>query len=121
MKLRQNATKEEKAAYNKWYHKDRLKRDPNYRILLRKANRLKRKKKQLWWHEFKKQFKCSRCPENDSACLDFHHLNPKDKQYTLGTAVTNLGLSEAKVWEEISKCEVLCANCHRKEHRYGKP
>ena len=54
---------------------------------------------------------CSCCNEKEHACLDFHHLDGKDKNVS-----AMLGMSDSKVEEEISKCVVLCANCHRKVH-----
>lgn len=58
---------------------------------------------------------CSRCPEKDPCCLDFHHEDPKIKKFALAVAAWK-HTSEAKVIGELAKCVVLCANCHRKEH-----
>lgn len=58
---------------------------------------------------------CERCGEKHPACLDFHHRDPSEKQFSLNTAKRR-GYTLAMVREEIAKCEVLCANCHRKEH-----
>lgn len=58
---------------------------------------------------------CTRCPESDSRCLDFHHVDPKSKSFSLGSSVAR-DSSEAKLREELAKCVLLCANCHRKEH-----
>jgi len=58
---------------------------------------------------------CTRCPENHIACLDFHHLNPEDKDINVSQAVS-AGWSFERIQQEIAKCEVLCANCHRKLH-----
>lgn len=51
------------------------------------------------------------CGETEMACLDFHHLGDKDK-----TISQMRGMSDKRVLEEIAKCIVLCANCHRKVH-----
>jgi hypothetical protein len=56
---------------------------------------------------------CSRCDEDHPAALDFHHIDPATKSFNLNRAGRH---SDAKVLEEIAKCIVLCANCHRKEH-----
>lgn len=59
-----------------------------------------------------KEVGCSLCPETFAPCLEFHHTRDKDhiisKMHKLG--------SLAKVKEEIAKCVLLCANCHRKVH-----
>lgn len=54
---------------------------------------------------------CQHCSEQDLCCLDFHHLSGKDFNVSeMGGRNDNL------VIEEIRKCVVLCANCHRKAH-----
>lgn len=58
---------------------------------------------------------CVRCGESRVACLDFHHVDPSTKRFALATA-RNVGLSLETILEEIKKCIVLCANCHRVEH-----
>lgn len=64
--------------------------------------------------EVKKQG-CSKCPEKHSACLDFHHVDPSTKVYGISVLVNcNFGLETIK--QEIEKCILLCANCHRKLH-----
>lgn len=55
---------------------------------------------------------CSRCSEKDICCMDFHHLHDKDIEIA---KLIKLG-SMKRLVKEISKCIVLCANCHRKEH-----
>lgn len=43
--------------------------------------------------------------------LDFHHLVPEDKSDNVGTIISR-GNWKA-LYDEIAKCVVLCANCHR--------
>lgn len=47
--------------------------------------------------------------------LDFHHKNPKNKDFTI---CTSLNKSWANIKAELDKCELLCANCHRERHDY---
>ncbi len=68
-------------------------------------------------NEIKEVSKCSRCPEDDIACLDFHHEGNDIKEFNLADAITN-GYSIDKIKKEIEKCIVLCSNCHRKLHFY---
>lgn len=65
--------------------------------------------------DIKSKLGCSRCPERDPVCLNFHHKDPKTKSGQLADAI-NEGWSKKKILDEIAKCEVLCANCHLKEH-----
>lgn len=72
-----------------------------------------KKQRQIWLTEYKKTLVCSRCPENFWACLDFHHRDPATKEFTIRDGAS---YSQERVLAEITKCDVLCANCHRKEH-----
>lgn len=60
--------------------------------------------------------KCSRCGYcYNIAALDFHHLDPNEKEFNLDSRrFSNTSLE--KLEKEISKCALLCANCHREEH-----
>lgn len=51
-------------------------------------------------------------------CLDFHHKDLALKSYNIAAmARGKLGEGKKKrILEEIAKCDVLCANCHRKLH-----
>jgi hypothetical protein len=57
---------------------------------------------------------CIKCPEKDLRCLDLHHRDPAEKSFGFGEQM--YGVSVARLEAEIAKCDVLCANCHRKEH-----
>lgn len=45
--------------------------------------------------------------------LEFHHLDPSTKEHTI-SRMTNY--SEKVIRQEIEKCVMLCANCHREVH-----
>jgi hypothetical protein len=45
--------------------------------------------------------------------LEFDHIGD-DKKFNISDAVRK-GYSMKKLTEEIAKCEVRCANCHRKK------
>lgn len=68
-----------------------------------------------WLAEFKAASACARCGEDHPATLDFHHRDPAAKDFNLSN-VSAYGWSLERIQAEIAKCEVLCANCHRKEH-----
>jgi hypothetical protein len=44
---------------------------------------------------------------------DFHHINPSEKDIEVAKL---FHLSFLKVFEELKKCILLCANCHRRIH-----
>lgn len=72
-----------------------------------------RKEFKTWWKNYKKNFKCSDCPEDHPACIDFHHVK-SDKIENISTLVVEC--NREKLLAEIDKCIPLCANCHRKRH-----
>ena len=47
--------------------------------------------------------------------MDFHHIDPSEKDFGLGSTRANI-----KSWDsivsEIKKCVLLCARCHREVH-----
>ena len=58
--------------------------------------------------------KCTKCGyDKHLAALEFHHLDPKQKDFTLGKVLNRKWSSIVK---EIEKCILLCSNCHRIEH-----
>lgn len=58
--------------------------------------------------------KCEVCGYSKcSAALEFHHLDPKEKEFSIGG--TNYHKWDDLV-PELDKCQLLCANCHREAH-----
>lgn len=55
---------------------------------------------------------CVQCGEARPECLEFDHIDPTSKVAAVSTMVYRRE-SREKVLEEIAKCQVLCANCHR--------
>ncbi len=56
---------------------------------------------------------CVMCNESDIRVLEFDHLDSSRKVFTVSQAV-KLGYAWEDVLVEISKCQILCANCHKK-------
>jgi hypothetical protein len=83
-------------------------------ISLKEKKRLYIQQRREWFNEFKKTLKCIKCGEDHIACLDFHHRDPKQKEFSIAGAVSHS--NKEKVIKELEKCDVLCANCHRKHH-----
>jgi hypothetical protein len=67
--------------------------------------------------DYFKTHPCADCGETDPIVLEFDHL--RDKQFAIGPHLVR------RPWKvilaEIEKCEVVCANCHRRRtaHRRG--
>jgi len=78
-------------------------------------NKKNKKKGRDWFTEYKSQLSCKTCGENHPACLDFHHKDPSKKDVEVSKIVSNT-FSIEYIMKEIEKCDILCANCHRKYH-----
>lgn len=59
---------------------------------------------------------CKICGYNKNlAALEFHHLDPKKKSFILD--MRNLAnRSEDLIKKELTKCNMICANCHAEIH-----
>ena len=80
-----------------------------------KAHVQKRKKEiKAWFQRYKEGLSCSKCGENHPAIIDFHHKYGK-KEGGISKMVAD-GYSIVRIEKELSKCIVLCSNCHRKIH-----
>jgi hypothetical protein len=60
--------------------------------------------------------KCAICEyERSVSAIDYHHLDPKEKDDLLSKAMAN-GHAWSKIVEEARKCTILCCRCHRELH-----
>ena len=64
--------------------------------------------------------KCHRCHNSYESCVyDFHHKNPEEKKFSIATLIAKSIRNESKkqeLLEELNKCIMVCANCHRCIH-----
>ena len=60
-----------------------------------------------------------RCGFKHPAAIDFHHRDPKEKEFTVSQMLRR-GKTEKQMLKEIAKCDTLCANCHRIHHHDEK-
>jgi len=84
--------------------------------IVKARNKIYLQERRKWYNEYKQTLKCSKCGENHPACLEFHHQNPKEKEFGISEALRQLNLGKEDILKEIDKCEVLCSNCHKKLH-----
>ncbi len=58
--------------------------------------------------------KCERCGYDKCIqALEFHHLDPTQKEFNLST-LRGGAIKHSLI--EIEKCILLCSNCHKEEH-----
>ncbi len=66
-------------------------------------------------NSYKMKLGCSICGyKRCAAALEFHHLED-DKETTISILVRDRA-SMKRLDDEMNKCSVLCANCHREQH-----
>ncbi|OOR66058.1 hypothetical protein [Bacillus mycoides] len=63
--------------------------------------------------------KCIKCGLEhggmNTPAFDFHHVDPNSKNFNVNmNSINHYSLS--KLEEEVNKCELICANCHRIHH-----
>lgn len=62
---------------------------------------------------------CNDCKHEYPDCvMEFHHLDPNSKDFDWSKMRLR---SSAVIEEELSKCVMLCANCHRIRHSLFYP
>ena len=80
------------------------------RARIRKAAVKVLRQDQLYEHLF--DLYCENCGINDIRVLEFDHIDSNTKEFGIAKGV-NTGYSWERIQNEIAKCRVLCANCHR--------
>lgn len=106
--------KEARKAYNKAYQKKHYEANKKYYKDKAKAhNRNQRKWNREYVRRVKSMRGCFDCGEKNPVVLEFDHVRD---QKTMNIAdMVNQSYGVDKIKSEIRKCEVRCANCHRKE------
>lgn len=86
-------------------------RSPRYNAQMSIINARARRKKRLWIREYKASLGCTDCGNMDHRVLDFDHRDRSSKSFGISSMVERVGF--ATLMEEIQKCDIRCANCHR--------
>ncbi len=105
----------QKTQKNKWYARNQ----PNERERLRKQKADNKATAQAFVWEYLLTHPCVDCGESDRRVLEFDHVRG-EKRTAISTMIRN-NSSLKTIQDEIAKCDVRCANCHRRRHykEYG--
>lgn len=101
---RRGTCRECRSEYRKQWRKD----NPEIHVA-QETRRIKRVRE--WQNSLKTP--CIVCGEKEPVALDWHHLDPNTKTFTIGP---HFNRAKSLILAEIQKCVCLCANCHRKVH-----
>lgn len=108
-------TTEGKRYYKNQEKRKRIMRESYYRHRDRRIKEVKERELKL--KQFLSQYKafkgCFHCGIHEPLVLEFHHVRPEEKVNAVSRLIKR---GSFKILEdEIAKCIVLCANCHRLE------
>jgi len=93
------------------FHKEHYQQNKDYyKKKSVKHNKIYRKRNMQFVIDYLKLHPCIDCGETDPIVLEFDHRGEKD--YNVSKMST---LSLALMCKEIAKCDVRCANCHRRK------
>lgn len=104
------------AAYQRTYYQERTARDEAFRVRNRETRQARRaalvleNRSRVWGYLV--AHPCVDCGEADPVVLEFDHRVPSEKAFSIGDALFRRAW--AQVEAEIVKCDVRCANCHRR-------
>ncbi|MEK7458262.1 MAG: hypothetical protein AAB612_02135 [Patescibacteria group bacterium] len=90
------------------------KNKPYYLKKAKKRNVRLRKTEHAYVLRFLRSHPCVDCGETDIVVLEFDHRNQFDKDYEVSQMIQRR-MPANKIIDEISKCDVRCANCHRRK------
>lgn len=94
----------------KAYDRERYKTVDKERKTRNRNLQMERKRELLW--NILSQSQCAHCGNNDPEVLEFDHRQPSDKMHNISEIMWSHSWDSIK--KEIDKCDILCANCHRK-------
>jgi hypothetical protein len=102
-------SKSKRRKYNKeWKNKNKTKQ--------KEYNAKWKAKLKEWYFNYKSSSPCVICGESRAVVLESHHMEPKNKSFTLYEGVAS-GISIRRLEIEATKCIILCANHHRLHHK----
>lgn len=85
------------------------------RYCYRKTKNDLKEKRRGWINAYKEDRGCFKCGIRDYRVLDFHHKDESIKSFGISEYYYHQ-YDEQKLKNEILKCDVMCANCHRILH-----
>jgi hypothetical protein len=71
-----------------------------------------REERTLYLISYFSEHPCADCGETDPIVLEFDHLDANAKSFNIGNALSYRNWES--ILREIEKCQVVCANCHRR-------
>lgn len=80
-------------------------------------SKIKTNERHMILAKYKESHGCKKCGLKKYYLLDFHHIDPSQKSFSVSQRKSR---KMESIMEEIKKCVVLCSNCHREFHYLEK-
>lgn len=94
------------------YSKKHYESNPEYyKSKAHKYDSHQRNRQYVW--DYLKEHPCVDCGEPNPVVLEFDHRNPEEKETNVSNLISRYSFK--RLLAEIEKCDVRCANCHRKK------
>ena len=95
--------------------RERISRTPQEQLALNATyKRAARRAVRIKALEYVAEKGCCDCGTHDPRVLEFDHIDPAEKHSTVARLLGDgFGWGSEKLRQEIRKCRVICANCHR--------
>ena len=85
-----------------------------HKLVTRTKRKEERRQQTDYLNKIKTKYGCQLCDEHEPCCLEFHHCSG-EKEFNIADS-RMMGVGFVKLKNEVSKCVVLCSNCHKKVH-----
>lgn len=85
-----------------------------HKARVRETNIERKRDSRAYVQDYLSTHPCVDCGETDIVVLDFDHV--RGSKVLEVTTMANTGYSLDNIKAEIDKCEIRCANCHRRRH-----
>ena len=96
------------------FERERWQSDPDRRSSVKQHSKERRVRNQRFVYDYLKDHPCVDCGENDPIVLEFDHKDRSVKAFHVSD-ISRRAYSLATIIAEIEKCDIRCANCHRRK------
>ena len=93
-------------------------RAPEIKVMVRERTQRVLAERKEWLIAYLRQHPCVDCGESDPVVLEFDHVRGRKRGGVAQMLLRAMSVMEV-IEAEIAKCEVVCANCHRRR-TYGR-
>ena len=99
------------------YSRERYARDRAFREKIKQRAKESQLENRKWFSSVSRHYTCVCCFNSNRECIDFHHVNPREKEHGIARFLGHSGRQVPfRVKNELMKCVPVCRNCHAQIH-----